>query len=166
MTLDLLATLREKGSFTAFLELCACAELFDELAGPERLTVFAPTDAAFARLSRAAVVALYSGPPELVIDVAEHHLVKGLVRSAPGLRWLETMQGSLLTLDAQRVDRAPILQHDLECANGVVHVIDDVLCPSYGAHRLGFEGRVAKFLEDFADCVRRSPPFPHLLRAS
>ncbi len=134
---DLLATLRAEGSFTQLLAALDAAGLSTALEGDEPLTLFAPTDEAFARYPEEELQALLApeNRPELG-DVLRFHAVAGrwtLEQFGQRVR-LPSLQGSNLALrwsggDDYSVDVARLLRHDIECANGILHVIDDVLLP-------------------------------------
>lgn len=103
------------------------------LSGPGPLTVFAPTDLAFERLSRGAMNALVSDVPRLR-ELLAYHVVPVRVDSR-GLylaKELATMSGELLPIyvaDGLWVDGVRVVETDIEADNGVVHVVDGVLMP-------------------------------------
>lgn len=134
-------TLRE-ARFSRFFSLLSRAEVLPDLNG---LTVLAPTDTAFARLSSASEELLAHAPAELLIDLAEHHLVRGLHERGLS-RELRSLQGSL-------VGDVRVLS-TVRCNNGVIHIIEDVACPSYGLET-SFEARVRRFVDDHARDVMR-----------
>lgn len=126
----------QQGRFSRFLALLSRAEVLPDLNG---LTVLAPTDSAFARLSPASEELLAHAPAELLIDLAEHHLVRGVHER---VRELRSLQGSPVDVHVLSTMR---------CSNGVIHVIEDISCPSYGLSPLSsFEARVRRFVDDHA----------------
>jgi uncharacterized surface protein with fasciclin (FAS1) repeats len=133
-TTDIVATATSAGQFKTLLAALDAAGLTSALQGAGPFTVFAPTDAAFAKLPKGAVDALLKDPEKLKA-VLTYHVVPGNLKAADvlGGAALVTLQGEALkaTLDGStaRVDGAAIVTTDLECSNGVVHVIDTVLMP-------------------------------------
>lgn len=136
---SLLARLGDTREHALFLEAIARAEVTADLAGGPPWTVLAPFDAAFACLDPIALRALFA-PAELeaLIDLVEHHLVRGdwaLARAgAPSLRSVfgEALSVEVLPHGRLRVGGAEVLA-SMPCENGALYVIDRVLVPSGGA---------------------------------
>ncbi len=131
---DIVATATSAGQFKTLLTALDAAGLTSALQGPGPFTVFAPTDAAFAKLPKGTVEALLQDPDKLKA-VLTYHVVPGNLKAADvlGGAALVTLQGETLKASMDggtaRVDGAAIVTTDLECSNGVVHVIDTVLLP-------------------------------------
>jgi len=109
------------------------AGLADTLRGPGPFTVFAPTDAAFRKVPKATMDALAADKRQLVA-VLSYHVVGGQLNSAdikPGN--VKTVNGAELPIsrtgDFIGVDQALVTRADVKAANGVIHVIDEVLLP-------------------------------------
>jgi len=124
------------GTFKTLLAAAKAAGLVEALTGPGPLTVFAPTDAAFAALPKGTVENLLK--PENKAQLASiltYHVVPGRVYSSELLKGqaTETLQGG--SLQARLVGGKPqimgsgIVAADLDASNGVIHVIDQVLLP-------------------------------------
>lgn len=111
------------------------AELADMLGGDEPMTVFAPTDRAFAKMGEDAWEKLVNDP-ERMAELVRHHVVTGRVKApVEGKPRQVTPQfGEELTLTSTagvyRVSGARIVKTNLRATNGVVHAIDTVLIPS------------------------------------
>ena len=95
--------------------------------------MFAPTDAAFAKLPAGALDALVKDKEKLAA-VLTYHVVPGKVMAAqvkPGK--VKTVQGESLNVSAQggsvMVDNAKVTKTDISASNGVIHVIDTVILP-------------------------------------
>ncbi len=122
------------GRFTTLLAAVDVAGLTETLAGEGPLTVFAPTDEAFAALPDGTVDALLNDIP-LLTDILLYHVVSGEVASAQVTDRFaaETVQGQSLTVNADggevRIDDAQVIIPDIQAANGIIHVIDSVLLP-------------------------------------
>jgi uncharacterized surface protein with fasciclin (FAS1) repeats len=97
-------------------------------------TVFAPDDAAFVRLPGVTLKDLMKDI-ERVTDMVKFHIIQGmkvLSTDFQGIREFMTMDGHNLFLNsigAARVNDALIVQPDIECSNGVIHIIDTILSP-------------------------------------
>jgi len=124
------------GSFATLLAAAQAAGLADVLANDGPFTVFAPTDAAFAKLPAGTVETLLK--PEnrgKLADVLKYHVVQGRVYSDAALKAgnAKTLLGGQIKIKAwggkAMVNNAELLETDIEASNGVIHVIDTVLLP-------------------------------------
>ncbi len=129
----------EAGSFTTLLAAAQAADLVGPLTGEDELTVFAPTDEAFA----AALDALDLTAEELLsnpalADILTYHIVAGEVKSDVVVtldgQEVETLNGQSVTVSvdggAVKVNDANVTAVDVDASNGVIHVIDAVLVPA------------------------------------
>lgn len=113
------------------------AELADDLSGEGPFTVFAPTDAAFAALPDGTLESLLEDPTGRLAEILLYHAVgaKALSTELSDQQELVTLFGQevLVTINDQGVfiNDARVTVADLEADNGVVHVIDAVMVPSY-----------------------------------
>lgn len=130
---DIVDTAVAAGQFKTLATALQAAGLVDTLKGPGPFTVFAPTDAAFAKLPAGAVDALLKDKKKLTA-VLTYHVVPGSVMAAqvkPGK--VKTVQGQSITVMAHdgkvMVDDATVTKTDIVASNGVIHVIDTVLMP-------------------------------------
>jgi uncharacterized surface protein with fasciclin (FAS1) repeats len=119
--------------FKTLVTAVNAAGLADTLQGSGPFTVFAPTDAAFARLPPGTVEGLLNDLPKLT-SVLTYHVVSGkvLAKDVSGLKNAKTVQGGDLRVDARqgvKINNARVTQADIEASNGVIHVIDRVLIP-------------------------------------
>ncbi len=126
------------GRFTTLLAAVTAAGLDTTLADPEAgpLTVFAPTDDAFAALPAGTVEALLADPTGALTDVLTYHVVAGAVPAADvvNLDSATTLQGSdisIAVVDGGVVlnDSVNVIITDIMATNGIIHVIDAVLLP-------------------------------------
>ncbi len=133
--MDIVDTAVAAGSFTTLASLLETAGLVETLKGPGPFTVFAPTDDAFAKVPQETMDALAADPEGALTDVLTYHVVPGKVMAADVTDGLEvaTVQGSTVTFTVKdgsvMINDANIVQTDIECSNGVIHVIDAVLIP-------------------------------------
>ena len=128
----LVDVLRDDGRFGTLLGALDTAGLTDALASAGPLTVFAPTDSAFAALPEGALAAL---SVEDLRDVLLGHVAEGLIDGAAaaevgeGLSLAGTAFAFVPAGDALTVNGATVLEADLEASNGIAHAIDTVLLP-------------------------------------
>jgi uncharacterized surface protein with fasciclin (FAS1) repeats len=111
------------------------ANLADALAAPGNLTVFAPTDDAFAALPAELINDLLADPEGALTQILLYHVVPGSYGSSDVLATsaLETLQGNDLSVSLRDgkpyVNDSQIILTDIQAKNGVIHVIDAVLVP-------------------------------------
>jgi uncharacterized surface protein with fasciclin (FAS1) repeats len=131
---DIVTTAVEAGSFKTLAAALQAAGLVDTLKGPGPFTVFAPTDEAFAKLPAGTVDALLKDVPKLKA-ILTYHVVPGKVLAADVVKLskAKTVQGQELGIKVADgkvwVDGAQVVKTDIDCSNGVIHVIDSVVLP-------------------------------------
>ena len=122
------------GRFETLVKALQAGGLTDALSGPGPFTVFAPTDDAFASLSKGVVEALLDDIAALT-DILLYHVVSGEVTAADvvGLDSATTLQGEEVFItvegDSVSINDARVVIADIQAANGTIHVIDSVLLP-------------------------------------
>ena len=120
------------GNFKTLAAALTAAGLIDTLKGKGPFTVFAPTDAAFAKVPKADLDALLANKAKLT-SVLTYHVVAGKVMAADVKAGkVKTVQGSDLTVTTAggvMVDQAKVTATDIVADNGVIHVIDTVIMP-------------------------------------
>ncbi|MBT9523619.1 MAG: fasciclin domain-containing protein [Rhizobacter sp.] len=129
---DIVDTAVAAGNFKTLATALQAAGLIDTLKGPGPFTVFAPTDAAFAKIPKDQLDALLKDKAKLSA-VLTYHVVAGKVMAKDVKAGkAKTVQGSELTLATTggvTVDNAKVVTADVAADNGVIHVIDTVLMP-------------------------------------
>jgi len=135
-TRNLLEVAGEAGTFTTLATAIKAAGLTDVLTGDTALTVFAPTDEAFAKLPAGTVENLLKPENrEQLVAILTYHVVPGRVFSDQALEAGEasTVQGQSVQIRTRygtpRVQNARITATDIQARNGVIHVIDTVILP-------------------------------------
>jgi transforming growth factor-beta-induced protein len=124
----------EDGRFTTLVAAVQAAGLVDALKGEGPLTVFAPTDDAFAALPEGTVEALLADIPTLT-NILLYHVVDGKVMAADVVELSNalTLNGQYLDIAVEdgkvMIDNAQVIITDIEASNGVIHVIDAVILP-------------------------------------
>ena len=122
------------GQFKTLVTAVKAADLVEVLSGPGPFTVFAPTDDAFAKLPVGTVEALLQNKEQLKA-VLTYHVVAGKVMASDvvNLKSAATVNGQQVTIKVKgetvMVDNAKVVMTDIECTNGVIHVIDTVILP-------------------------------------
>ena len=135
-TMDIVDTAVAAGSFKTLAAALKAAGLIDTLKGPGPFTVFAPTDAAFAKLPAGTVEALLKPENKAKLTrILTSHVVAGKVMAADAakLTSAKAVSGDTLTIAAQggsvMIDKAKVVKTDIAASNGVIHVIDTVILP-------------------------------------
>lgn len=130
---DLLSTLQLSGQFTTFVKALDATNLSGLVQKNPGLTVFAPTDAAFAALPPGKLDALMADKPGLQ-KLLLHHIVNAKIDSSKikGARGgIQTGAGDKVVIDGStdqlKADNANIIQADVMATNGTLHVVDAVL---------------------------------------
>jgi uncharacterized surface protein with fasciclin (FAS1) repeats len=131
---DIVDTAVSAGSFTTLVAAVKAAGLVPTLKGKGPFTVFAPNDAAFAKLPPGTVESLLKNKAKLAA-ILKYHVIPGRVKAADvagkSLK-VATVEGQPLNVDGSfgvKVNDAHVIQPDIEASNGVIHVIDTVLLP-------------------------------------
>lgn len=129
---DIVETAVSAGNFNTLAAALQAADLVDTLKGSGPFTVFAPTDAAFAKIPKADLDALLADKAKLTA-VLTYHVVPGKVMSKDvKAGMVKTVEGSSLTVSTMggvKVDNANVTAVDIVADNGVIHVIDSVVMP-------------------------------------
>ncbi|MGB3542691.1 fasciclin domain-containing protein [Rubrivirga sp.] len=128
---DIVEVASGSDDFRTLVAAVQAAGLVETLQGDGPFTVFAPTNAAFARLGDDAIQSLLR--PEnrdQLTAILTYHVVPGRVtaRQIGRIDELETVNGQSLSIGV-RIDGAELVATDIEASNGIVHVIDRVLMP-------------------------------------
>jgi len=136
MKADIVDTAVQAGSFKTLVAAIKAAGLVDTLKGKGPFTVFAPTDAAFAKLPEGTLEMLLKPENKAKLQaILTYHVVSGKIMSgqiAGKKAMVKTVQGSELNVDATKgvmVNDAQVVKADIETTNGVIHVIDTVVLP-------------------------------------
>ena len=121
------------GNFKTLVAAVQAAGLVDTLNGAGPFTVFAPTDEAFAKLQEGTVESLLADKDKLT-KVLTYHVVSGKVMAADvsGMTEAPSLEGGMLKIDTSNgvmINNSHVVTPDIECSNGVIHVVDTVLLP-------------------------------------
>lgn len=124
------------GKFNTLVAAVKAAGLVDALNGKGPLTVFAPTDEAFAKLPEGTVESLLLPEnKEKLVAILTYHVAAGSYTAAKVVKAdsIKTLQGQAITIkvsdDGVTADKAKVIATDVMCSNGVIHIIDSVILP-------------------------------------
>jgi len=123
------------GNFNTLVDAVKAADLVDTLEGKGPFTVFAPDNKAFKKIGKKDLKALLKDEKKLG-DVLKYHVVSGKVmaKDVAGLTKTNTLLGKELKINANkngvRINKSKVTKPDIECSNGVIHVIDSPLMPN------------------------------------
>jgi uncharacterized surface protein with fasciclin (FAS1) repeats len=132
---DLVQTAQGAGQFGTLVSLVKKAGLAKTLSGKTKYTVFAPTDAAFAKVPKKTLAALGKNKAALQ-QVLLYHVVKGSVPASKvvKLRSAKTVEGQRVTIRVRKGSvylngTTKVVKTDVRASNGIIHVINKVLIP-------------------------------------
>ena len=131
---DIVDTAVAAGSFKTLAKLLTDAELIGVMKGPGPYTVFAPTDEAFAKVPADVLAGLAKDKAKLQ-EVLKYHVLtsKWTTDDVKLVKQTGTAQGKSVTFGAAggalTVNGAKIVKPNIDCTNGMIHVIDAVLLP-------------------------------------
>lgn len=134
-TMDIVETAAAAGNFNTLLAAAQAANLVDALKSEGPLTVFAPTDEAFAALPAGTVEALLQDIDALTA-ILTYHVTVGEVTAEEVVKQttIPTLNGADLTItvtgNSVKIDNANIIVTDIRASNGIIHVIDAVVIPN------------------------------------
>ncbi len=135
---DIVDTAVKAGQFKTLVAAVKAAGLVDALKGEGPFTVFAPTDAAFAKIPKATLAMLLKPEnKDKLTAILTYHAIKGKVLAADVVKLkngtkVKTLQGGTVTVFNKHgvmINKSKVVKTDIECDNGVIHVIDTVLMP-------------------------------------
>ena len=135
---DIVQTAVKAGHFKTLVAALKAAGLVSTLKGAGPFTVFAPTDAAFAKLPHGTVATLLKpANKKTLIKILTYHVLPGKVMAADiagKTMHVKTVEGSEVAVDATsgvKVDGATVVIADVAATNGVIHAIDHVIMPKH-----------------------------------
>ena len=122
--------------FSTLVSLVKAAGLVETLSSAGPFTVFAPNNAAFAKVPKPVLEKLGKNP-EALKQVLTYHVVPGKVMAADVLKlkngtMVKSVEGCEIKVGNKKnvmVDKAKVIKTDIEASNGVIHVIDSVILP-------------------------------------
>ena len=137
-TKDIVETAVANGNFKSLATALTKADLVNTLKGAGPFTVFAPTDAAFAKLPSDVLNGLLNDPAKKadLVNILTYHVVSGKVPASEVVKLTsaKTVQGSDVKITVRNGevflnDNVKVVTTDIQASNGIIHVIDTVLMP-------------------------------------
>ena len=134
---DIVETAIAAENFTTLVRAVKAADLVVALSGPGPFTVFAPTDAAFSKMPSGVLESVLKDKKELT-KILKYHVASGkyAANALKTMKSIPTENGQSLTVEVHhlfhrgvKIDDAEVIHPDIECTNGLIHVIDSVLMP-------------------------------------
>lgn len=145
---NILEAARESGGFSIFLAAVEHAEMTKALSSQRvQYTLYAPTDAAFAKMPKEQLLALLEDKDELRRVIAQHVVLGKYHSSDLSAGTKRTIWGEPLPVTTHRnlhVNWVKVVATDLESNNGIVHAVDNVIVSS-GDSDTGFSQQLAIF---------------------
>ena len=132
--MSIVETAATNKDFSILVKAVEAADLRNALSGEGPYTVFAPTNKAFEALPKGELEALLKDKEKLA-SILTYHVVQGKVNSAEVVKLdkATTLNGQDIKIkkndDGVTIDDAKVVTTDIECSNGVIHVIDKVILP-------------------------------------
>jgi uncharacterized surface protein with fasciclin (FAS1) repeats len=134
---NLVQTAQGAGQFKTLVSLVKKAGLAKTLSGKTKYTVFAPTDAAFAKVSKATLAALGQKKNKAALQqVLLYHVVKGSVPASKVVKLTsaKTVEGSTVKIKVRKGTvylngSTKVVKTNVRASNGIIHVINKVLIP-------------------------------------
>jgi len=133
--MDIVETAIAAEGFGTLVTAVKAAGLVEALKSEGPFTVFAPTDEAFGKLPKGTVAALLEDKEKLT-SILTYHVVSGKVMASDvvKIKSAETLNGQEVKVTVKdgnvMIDNALVTMTDIECSNGVIHVIDAVILPA------------------------------------
>jgi uncharacterized surface protein with fasciclin (FAS1) repeats len=136
--MNIVETAVHAGQFKTLCAALKAAGLVETMEGKGPFTVFAPTDAAFAKLPKGVVANLLKPENKAkLVSILTYHVVAGKVMAAQAEHMkngakVKTLNGKEITIHNKHgveINNAKVIKADIVCSNGVIHVINKVLLP-------------------------------------
>jgi transforming growth factor-beta-induced protein len=136
---DIVDTAVSAGSFNTLVAAVKAAGLVDTLKSKGPFTVFAPTDAAFAKLPKATLESLLKPENKKTLtSILTYHVVAGdypaarILKPKASTYGIKSVEGSSIIVSKSsgvKVSGATVSKTDIKTSNGTIHVIDSVILP-------------------------------------
>ena len=130
---NIIETAINAGNFKMLVAAIEKAGLEKTLMSDGPFTVFAPTDEAFDKIPKETLAAVMANHKNLT-DILTYHVISGkmMAKDVAKLKEAKTLQGETIKIDASsgvKINQSNVIKTDIECTNGIIHVIDSVLMP-------------------------------------
>lgn len=126
-------TITATQDFSTLLTAIKAAKFSDTLSGNGPFTLFAPSNEAFAKIPADTLQAILQDTIKLT-SILTYHVVAGILMAKDVITMKEatTLEGSKITVKVKNdivINNAKVIKTDMECSNGIIHMIDRVLMP-------------------------------------
>ncbi|MGB3907109.1 MAG: fasciclin domain-containing protein [Methanomethylovorans sp.] len=130
---NIIRTAQEKRSFQSLLKAAEILGLIGKYSNTGPFTVFAPVESAFEMIPEEVIEEAFADIPYLM-GIIDYHIVEGkyMMKDLQNIGSLRTIGGKELRIKHNggiMVDTASITEPDIECSNGVIHAISEILIP-------------------------------------
>jgi uncharacterized surface protein with fasciclin (FAS1) repeats len=130
---NIIVTAEAKRSFQTLLKAAKILGLTDKYSNTGPFTVFAPVESAFEVIPEEVIEEAFADIPYLM-GIINYHIVEGkyMLQDLQKIDSLKTISGKDLKIKHNAgivVDTANIIESDIECSNGVIHAISEILVP-------------------------------------
>ena len=130
---NLIETAIAVGNFKTLISVIQEIDLIDTLSSEGPYTIFAPNDDAFSKISTETFEDLLIDKEKLT-EILTYHIIPNIIMSnqVNKIKNARTVNGKEIKIkagDPVKIDNATVIEKDLECSNGVIHIIDKVLIP-------------------------------------
>ena len=130
---NLVQTAADTGIFKILIKVLRETGLVDILSIEGPFTIFAPTDEAFAKLPKGTIEKLLRDKEKLTYILTYHVILNRInANQVVNMKKTNTVNGKKLTINTKKglkVNKSNIIITDIECTNGIIHIIDGVLIP-------------------------------------
>ncbi len=130
---NIIDTITNTQDFSTLLTAIKASGLSNTLSGNGPFTIFAPSNEAFAKIPADTLKAILEDKAKLT-SILKYHVVSGMVMAKDVMTMTEatTLEGSKITIKVKNdvvINNSKVIKTDIECSNGVIHMIDRVLMP-------------------------------------
>ncbi len=133
---DIVRTAARAGAFRTLVTALQATGMAGALQGKGPFTVFAPTDSAFSNLAAGTLDSLMKpASRDRLAWILSCHIVEGRIEfeRLTEISTIKTLHGELVRVfidgQAVKIDGAQVVRSDVECLNGVIHMVDQVILP-------------------------------------
>lgn len=128
---NIIKTALELGNFKTFVRIVQKAGLSQNLSNGGQYTVFAPNDNAFSKHSPNKIENLLNDKDRLLTVLKSHIIAKKIISSSlMNMKKTKTINGKELNISTKKglqINEANVIKLDIECTNGIIHAIDNIL---------------------------------------
>lgn len=130
---NVIDTVKQRGIFKILIQALRESDLIDTLSVDGPFTIFAPTDKAFSQVPNGLLNDLFNNKEHLT-EILTYHIIhrKVMASTLKEISSIPTVNGKNLSIDSRKcmkINDGCVVENDIACSNGIIHVIDAVLLP-------------------------------------